>query len=101
MGSRLELQTIFENLLGSRNVYFDPPESVKMNYPAIRYSVKRFDTEFANNVPYKLDICYEVIVIDGNPDSDLPMKVAALPKCRSDRHYVANNLHHNSFTIYY
>lgn len=101
MGSRLELQAIFENLLGSRNVYFDPPESVKMRYPAIRYSRKKIDTTFANNAPYKQDICYEVIAIYDNPDSDLPMKLSALPKCRHDRHYVANNLHHDSLTIYY
>ena len=32
MASRLKLQTMLEEILGSRNVYFNPPESVKMKY---------------------------------------------------------------------
>ena len=34
MASRLELQSKFEELLGSRNVYYQPPESIKMSYTA-------------------------------------------------------------------
>jgi len=33
MGTRLELQNLLENILGSRNVYFQPPENLKLNYP--------------------------------------------------------------------
>ena len=43
MASRLELQTKFENILGSRNVYFQPPASVQMRYPAIVYSRKNIE----------------------------------------------------------
>ena len=35
--TRLELQSVLEQTLGSRNVYFQPPASVKMKYPAIVY----------------------------------------------------------------
>ena len=38
MANRLDLQALLEDLLGSRNVYYQPPESVKMNYPAIVYA---------------------------------------------------------------
>ena len=38
MKTRLELQNKLEELLGFRHVYYQPPESVKMEYPAIRYS---------------------------------------------------------------
>lgn len=38
MASRLDLQTFLEELLESKNVYFQPPESVKMKYPAIVYA---------------------------------------------------------------
>ena len=44
MGSRLELQSKLEELLGSRNVYYQPPESLKMKYPAIRYSKEDIDS---------------------------------------------------------
>lgn len=101
MANRLNLQTAFEKLLGSRNVYFDPPESVKMNYDAIRYSRSKIENTFANDSVYKQDDRYEVIAIYRNPDSDLPRKISRLPKCTHDRHYVADNLHHDVFTLYY
>ena len=101
MANRSDLQTLFESILGSRNVYYDPPESVKMQYDAIRYSRKKIDNRFANNNVYKQDNAYEVIVIYRNPDSDIPIKISKLPMCSHDRHYVADNLHHDVFTLYY
>lgn len=100
MANRLDLDSKFREILGNGNVYFDPPESVKMNYDAIRYSIKKIDVRFANNSVYKQNNCYEVIAIYRNPDSDLPRKIMQLPMCSHDRHYVADNLHHDVFTIY-
>lgn len=101
MGTRLELQTLLENILGSRNVYYQPPASVIMKYPAIVYS--RYDIEnfHANNRPYAQAMAYQVTVIDKNPDSDYVKKISMLPLCRYDRHYVADNLNHDVFTLYY
>lgn len=101
MVNRPDLQTLFEDILGSRNVYYDPPESVKMQYDAIRYSRKKIDNRFANNNVYKQDNAYEVIAIYRDPDSDIPIKISKLPMCSHDRHYVADNLHHDVFTLYY
>lgn len=100
MANRLDLQAKLEAILGSRNVYYDPPESVKMQYDAIRYSRSRIESMFANNSVYKQDDCYEVIAIYRDADSDLPDKLSKLPMCRHDRHYVANDLHHDVFTLY-
>lgn len=101
MGSRLELQNLLETILGSRNVYFNPPASVRMQYDAIRYSRKAIDQTYANNTVYKIDNCYEVIAIYRDPDSDLPMRLASIPMCRHDRQYVADNLIHDVYTLYY
>lgn len=98
---RLELQAILEKLLGSENVYFQPPESLKMQYDCIRYSLSKIKPVFADNVPYQLHTCYQVIAIYKNPDSDLPLKIASLPMCSHDRHYTADNLNHDVFTLYY
>ena len=100
MASRLELHEELCRLLGSRNVYFDPPESVKMNYDAIRYSRKKIENTFANNSVYKQDYCYEIVVIYRDPDSDLPGKISRMPMCTHDRHYVVDNLHHDVFIKY-
>ena len=101
MASRLELQTMLEKLLGSPNVYFQPPASVLMKYDAIRYSRKTIENVHANNSVYNQHDCYEVIVIYRNPDSDLPRRISQLPRCRFDRHYVADNLNHDVFTLYF
>ena len=44
MGTRIELQSKLEELLGSRQVYYQPPETVKMEYPAIVYSKSNIRT---------------------------------------------------------
>lgn len=101
MGSRLELQTLLEDLLGSRNVYYQPPESVKMSYPAIVYSRYDIENNHADNNPYKQTLAYQVIVIDKNPDSEIVMKVSRLPMCSYDRHFTSDNLNHDIFTLYF
>ncbi len=101
MPSRTDLQTLLETLLGSRNVYFQPPPSVEMKYPCIIYELTDMDTMFADNVPYKVEKRYSLTVVDKDPDSLIPDKVAALPKCIFDRHFVADNLNHNIFIIYF
>lgn len=101
MASRLNLQTELEAILGSRNVYYQPPESVKMKYPAIVYSRKNIDNIFADDTVYTQNHAYELTVIDPNPDSEIVMKVSKFPACTFDRHYTADNLNHDVFRLYY
>ena len=101
MATRVDLQNILEELLGSRNVYYQPPESLKMNYPAIVYTRKTIDNSYANNSVYKQNYAYEITVIDKNPDSEIVNKVSKLSTCRFDRHFKSDNLNHDVFTLYY
>ena len=101
MANRVQLQTILEDLMSSSNVYYQPPESVKLRYPCVIYSRSSIDTTFADDKPYVHRIRYKITIIDKNPDSELPGKVAALPMCVFDRHYVADNLNHDVYNLYY
>lgn len=101
MASRPNLQIELEELLGSKNVYYQPPASVQMKYPAIVYSRKDIENTFADNLVYNQSHSYEVIVIDQDPDSVFVEKISKLPTCRFDRHYTADNLNHDVFTLYY
>ena len=101
MAPRLELQTILKDLLGSNNVYFQPPPSIKMVYPAIVYNRDQINIDHAGNKPYRHEKRYQITVIDANPDSEIPMKVAGLPKCSFDRFFTADNLNHNVFNLYF
>ena len=101
MDRRLQLHEQFVQILGSRNVYFQPPEGYKMKYPCIVYTRNLIKTAYADNVPYAHNRSYTVTVIYSDPDSDLPDKIAALPMCHHDRPFVNDNLYHDVFTLYY
>lgn len=100
MKTRLELQAFLENLIGSRNVYFQPPSTLKMKYPCIRYTLRDLDTRTGNNTPYKMDKSYELTYIDEDPDSDIPDRIAMLPKCGFLRSYIVDGLNCYVFVIH-
>lgn len=101
MSSRTNLQAILEGILGSRNVYYQPPESVKINYPAIIYSRSDVDSKHADDMAYMRTNRYEIIVIDKKPDNVAIDQILGLPCCSFDRHYTADNLNHDVLTLYY
>lgn len=101
MGQRVELQALLEVILGSRNVYFQPPANVQLKYPCIIYRRDSLETLFAGNRPYRHTKRYEVTVIDRNPDSEIPPKVAALPMCTFARFFAADNLNHDVYNLYF
>lgn len=101
MSRRIKLQTLLETVLGSRNVYFQLPATINMNYDCIRYERVKIDSIYANNNPYQLHDRYQITLIYRDPDSDLPRKIAALPMCSHERHYTADNLHHDIYNLYY
>lgn len=72
-----------------------------MQYPAIVYKRETIDSQFAGNLPYNLTTAYQVQVIDRNPDSPTPGKVALLPKCRHTSNFVVDGLHHDNFRLYF
>ena len=103
MGTRAELQTLLLSLLpeDSTNVYFQPPPNIQMQYPCIVYKRDHVRTSFADNKPYKHKKRYQVTVIDKDPDSDIPDKVAALPMCSYDRFFTADNLNHEVYNLFF
>lgn len=102
MASRLELQQELEDVLDSRNVYFQPPESVKMKYDAIVYSLSNMRLDFADDLPYKKHKQYNLTVISRNGDNEIADKLLEHFKwIRFDRRYVADNLYHDALTLYY
>ena len=97
--SRLELQKYLEDLLGSRQVYFQPPASIQMKYPAIVYSLSNMNNIPANNGSYLVDKTYELILIDKNPDSVFLDKLIQKGDCIFSRPYTSDNLNHFVFNV--
>lgn len=98
---REEFQQLLEELLGTKNAYFQPPNNIQMVYPCIVYHRDRSDDEFADNIPYMNKKRYLVTLISRDPDDPLWDKIKALPMCRFSRHFTANNLNHDAFNIYF
>lgn len=102
MADRLNLHEELCAILGSRNVYFQPPESVKMYYDAIRYKLGGKDLKRANNKIYRSTNQYEGVVITRDPDTTVPDQILSnFEMCSFGRPYVADNLNHYPFTLYY
>jgi hypothetical protein len=100
MASRLKLHEKFKELLGSGNVYYQPPAN-GMQYPAIRYSISDIDIKRADDTAYLKTRCYEVIVISKTPDHPVIEKILELPHSRFSRHYIADGLNHDVLTLYF
>lgn len=98
---QLQIQSLLEEILGSGNVYFQPPPTVAMQYPAIVYKRDISNTQFADNIPYRRTKRYMVTVIDKDPNTPIFDKVADLPMCTHSRSYSAKQLHHDVFDIYF
>lgn len=99
MGRRQQLHQLLKDLCD--HVYFQPPANVQMQYPCIVYNRDYAETLYAGNFPYRNTPRYQVTVIDQDPDSAIPNKVAALPTSSFERYYAADNLNHDVFTLFF
>ena len=101
MGSSQDLREILIKILGNKNVYFQPPASLSMNYPAIIYSLNDMEPIYANNQVYSLNKKYSVTLIHDDPDNTVKEELARLRKCKNDNCFTHDNLYHYVFTLYY
>lgn len=99
MAPRLELHELLESFV--ENVYFQPPTNVTLQYPCIIYMRDYAETEFADNGPYNHVTRYMVTVIDRDPDSDIPKKVASMRMSLFNRFYTVDNLNHDVYRVFY
>ena len=101
MAPRSDLHTKLKDIIESDNVYFQPPATIQMQYPCIVYERDTTDTRFAGNLPYTHTKQYTVTVIDRNPDSIFPDRVAQLPSCVHNRFFTADQLNHDVFKLFF
>lgn len=107
MGSRMQLQTKLQSIIGARadgkqNVYYQPPESIKLNYPCIVYKNGNVNILNADNRPYRFTQLYEITLIEKDADSLMHLKIASeFESVRVDRRFVQNNLYHTTINVYY
>lgn len=102
MANRIKLHEKLCTLLGSRQVYYQQPETNKMAYPAIVYDRSRIEQVFANDKTYLGRKQYTLTLIYEDPDSDLPDKIlAGFSLISHNRAFNADNLHHDVYELYW
>jgi hypothetical protein len=99
MGQRLQLHQLLETF--TDNVYFQPPTNIELKYPCIIYKRDFADTKFADDKPYNIKLRYAITVIDQDPDSEIPSKVALMPLSLFNRFYTVDNLNHDVYNVYF
>ncbi len=114
---RLELQTILEDIFKKfheednfQHVFFQPGPNITLHYPCVVYKRDGSRPMFADNNRYVTHWSYQMIIIDRDPISScidntgtktIIDAISELPRCSYIRHYVADNLNHDVFKIYY
>lgn len=99
---RYLLQAKLEELLGSENVYFNPPDSIHLSYPCIIYTVSKRDTKHADDAAYSRRIGYDITIIGVDPDSDIPNKIFdEFSYAQYNRSFTSDNLIHDVFVVYF
>jgi hypothetical protein len=99
MAPRLQLHQLLESF--TAHVYFQPPTNVKLQYPCIIYKRDYATTQFADDLPYNHTLRYAITIIDRDPDSEIPKKVASLPMSLFNRFYTVDNLNHDVYNVYF
>ena len=100
--NRLELSDLLESIMDecdeTPHLYYQAPESVKMEYPCFVYRLRTMPVQYANDKPYKLNVGYDVTYITRSPTSKVPERMLKEPTFSFDRYYPADNLHHYAYT---
>ena len=81
-------------------IKYEPPESQKLNYPALVYHRMRVNTVKADNKKYLCYDRFQITYIHKDHDDPNIDKIVALPFCEMDDSFTKSDLHHDVFTIY-
>lgn len=102
MRSHYDLQAELSKIENVKQVYWDPPESLKLEYPCIVVSQSNVFKRFANNGRYIRIPGYDVMVIDPDTDSEIYLEVLNRFKyCDEKVPFEADGLSHWPLLIYY
>ena len=97
----MELDRILRTTLGTTNVYFDPPESIKIKYPCIVYSLGGISQRKADNQTYIGLKRYGLTYITQEADDPMVDTLEELDYCHLNRPYTSNGLFHYAYDIYF
>lgn len=100
MASRKQIQQTLEETIGtSGKVYFQAPESTKIQYPCIIYDIENINNINADDDVYSQNISYKLLLMTTNPVDKTIKKLSKLKYCRFVRYYTLSGLHHYVYSL--
>ena len=81
-------------------VYFQPPENLKIGYPAVIVHLSKIKVDHANDMPYKGAREYSVTLITKEPEPEVLDEILKIPYTTLDTTYIADGMNHFVFTTY-
>ena len=99
MAPRLELHKLLREI--TEHVYFQPPSNAQIQFPCILYVREGSSVDHANNELYRHARQYQITAVDRNPDTELADEIEALPYTAFQRFFVAEDLNHYVFTLFF
>lgn len=102
MLKRVDIQEKFKFLLGSNNVYYQPPANLKMKYPAIVYSLDGLDVKHFDNTRLINKNCFSVTHIYRNESENLvETMLKNFEYISFDNRSIVDGIYNDHFTIYW
>ena len=102
MLKRVDIQEKFKFLLGSNNVYYQPPANLKMKYPAIVYSLDGLDVKRFDNTKLINKNCFSVTHIYRNESENLvETMLKNFEYISFDNRSIVDGIYNDHYTIYW
>lgn len=105
---RLMLDNTLRSIEGVKKVYYQPPASIKLQYPCLMYEPSNPDTMYADDRRYLMFMGYTLTLIDTDPESIIQKHILDLNKnldsncfVKFDRFFTSDNLNHWTYSLTY
>lgn len=95
-----DLLHLLQQAVQHNRVYFQPPENLKIEYPAVIFHLSKIEVDRASDVPYKGAKEYSVTLITKDPEPYVIDEILKIPYSSLDTTYISDGMNHFVFTIY-
>lgn len=95
-----DLLHLLQQAVQNNRVYFQPPENLKIVYPAVVFHLSKIEIDHASDAPYKGAREYSVTLITKDPEPDVIDEILKIPYSSLDTTYISDGMNHFVFTVY-
>lgn len=95
-----DLLRMLQQVVQHNRVYFQPPENLKIGYPAVVFHLSKIEIDHASDAPYKGAREYSVTLITKDPEPDVIDEILKIPYSSLDTTYISDGMNHFVFTVY-